>query len=830
MLVIDGNSILNRQYFGVRPLTTKSGIFTNAVYGFLNVLLTQLEKLKPDYAAVAFDVHAPTFRHKMFAGYKAGRKPTPPELLMQFPYTKDIIRALGIRVIEKEGYEADDTLGTLARLAEESGDTDCCILTGDRDSLQLISKSCKVLLAGNTEVTEYGEAAFFEKYGVRPDQFVDVKALMGDSSDNIPGVRGVGEKTALKLISTCGTLERVYEDIDGVKVGAKILESLKEDKEVAFLSRDLARINRNAPIGVSSLSDLAPGERDDNKLISLFAELEFSSFASRLGLTEKSESSSLPEPVRLSPGELESAGLAFPAALVCEENSVGLCDGKKYISCDFGDISEVLPFLSSHEFIVCDCKKLMHRLAERGAGGFACSFDVMLAAYVISPTDGSYDLPRLTQAYLKDMGKSAFHLYRLAGELHRRLKQDGLEKLYYDIEQPLAGVLFKMERVGFEVDKRKLAGFSDMLSERIDRDLESIYSIAGHTFNVNSTKQLAAVLFEEQKLPVIKKTKSGYSTDAEVLEKLRPYAPIVELILDYRQLAKLKSTYADGLYAVADENSRIHSSFNQTVTATGRLSSTEPNLQNIPIRTELGHEMRKCFVAPVGKVLVDADYSQIELRLLAHISADPIMIEAFVNGEDIHASTASQVFGVPQSEVTPELRKRAKAINFGIVYGMGGFSLANDIGVSKKEADAYIAGYKSKYKGVSEYLSAIIESAYRTGFVTTMFGRRRYIPELTSSKASMRNFGERVAMNSPIQGSAADIIKIAMINVDRALSESGLDARLVLQVHDELILECAEKDAPSAAKLLKREMENAVRLLVPLSVEVSCGKTWYECK
>ena len=628
ILVIDGNSILNRQFYGIRPLTTKSGIFTNAVYGFLNVLLYQLERLKPDYAAVAFDVHAPTFRHRMFENYKAGRRPTPPELLMQFPYTKKIIEALGIKVIEKEGYEADDTLGTLSLMAERAKDTICYILTGDRDSLQLISNNSVVLLAGNAEVVEYNEDVFFEKYGVRPDQFVDVKALMGDSSDNIPGVRGVGEKTALKLIAEYGSLDGVYENIDSVKVSAKILESLRSEKDTAYLSRDLARINREAPIGVERLEDISIAPRDDIALLSLFTELEFSSFTERLSLGAPSDSKEKLEARTVTPGELGGIEFADRVALILNEGSLELYDGNNYIVCSFSALSEVAPFLSSRPFIVCDCKKIMHALDAAGAPGFSCAFDVMLAGYVISPTDGSSDLQKLTGAYLKDIGQDAPHLLALAGALHKRLKEDDLERLYYDVEQPLAGVLFRMEKVGFKVDKAGLSGFSEMLARRIESDLSSIYNIAGHTFNVNSTKQLATVLFEEQKLPFIKKTKSGYSTDAEVLEKLRPYAPIVELILDYRQLAKLKSTYADGLYAVADENSRIHSSFNQTVTATGRLSSTEPNLQNIPIRTELGREMRKCFVAPDGYLLIDADYSQIELRLLAHISGDPIMIEA----------------------------------------------------------------------------------------------------------------------------------------------------------------------------------------------------------
>jgi len=840
LLIIDGNSILNRQFYGIRPLTTKSGIHTNAAYGFLKVLLGEVEKIEPEYCAVAFDVHEPTFRHKIYEEYKAGRRSTPPELLMQFPYAKRLIKALGIAVIEKGGYEADDALGTITAMAEREG-AFSYILTGDRDALQLIGDSTHVLLATNSEVIDYGKDEFRAKYGVSVEQFVDVKALMGDSSDNIPGVRGIGEKTAVKLIAEYGSLDGIYAAIDSVKAGAKVIESLKADKESAYMSQRLAKIDRDAPFGIDTLDEIKIGARDYEALEELLDELEFGSFKERLLSGREEQKSERRQSAEITTADLFEIKWREPVALVIgdresenedDENNkiIEICDGVRFCSFDCRDISEISDFLAAHKFVVCDLKKMLHEVGEAGGASFSCAFDVMLAAYVLSPTDGSYELSKLSQIYLHDGSEDAVALYELAAVLADKLRETQSERLYYDIEQPLAGVLYKMEKIGFEVDKEGLKNFSKMLGDASDKYLFEIYELAGHPFNVNSTKQLASVLFDELGLPVIKKTKSGYSTDAEVLEKLRPYAPIVDHILSYRQVAKLKSTYADGLLAAADENSRVHSSFNQTVTATGRLSSTEPNLQNIPIRTPLGHEMRKCFVAPDGCVLVDADYSQIELRLLAHISADPVMIEAFNSGEDIHRSTASRVFGVPLDEVTPELRKRAKAINFGIVYGMGGFSLASDIGVSKKEADAYIAGYKDKYKGVSEYLSAIVESAYRNGFVQTMFGRRRYIPELSSSKASMKNFGERVAMNSPIQGSAADIIKIAMINVQNALDQSGIDARLVLQVHDELILEASEKDAPAAEKLLKEQMESAVSLLVPLSVEVSRGKTWFDCK
>ncbi len=841
LLIIDGNSIMNRQYYGVRPLTTKSGLFTNAIYGFINVLLSTLERLAPSYAAVAFDVHAPTFRHLMYKDYKAGRHATPPELLAQFPYIKKCLTAMGITVIEKEGYEADDILGTLSRMAKGSENVAAYILTGDRDSLQLIDERCTVLLAANTQTIDFDKAAFESRYGISPERFIDVKALMGDSSDNIPGVRGVGEKTALKLIAEYGTIEELYKNIDSVKLGEKALTKLKEDRETAFLSKSLATIVCDAPLGITDLSELKLRERDEGALLSLFAELEFSGFIKRLGLSEKKEEilSALPEAIDVD--GLCALFFDSPAAITFSESDeaeksgqilLELYDAKRYfsISIDRSELSNLNPFFKNNRLILHDSKSKRHLLYKAGISDITVDFDVMLAAYVINSSDSSYDLPKLTGAYLGSPSEKAPALFSLAEKLKDKINENDLGFLYYKVEQPLSALLFKMELSGFMVDKQGLRDFSQMLEAKISSHLEKIFSIAGHEFNVNSTKQLAAVLFEELKLPPFKKTKNGFSTDAEVLEKLRPYHEIVDLILNYRQFAKLKSTYADGLLNAADQNSRVHSSFNQTVTATGRLSSTEPNLQNIPIRTPLGHEMRKCFVAPEGYTLVDADYSQIELRLLAHISGDPVMIAAFLNNEDIHASTASSVFGVPIEKVTPELRKRAKAINFGIVYGIGGYSLSLDLGISKKEADEYISNYKSKFVGVSEYLSLAIETAYRDGFVSTMFNRRRYIPELSSSKAQLKSFGERVAMNSPIQGSAADIIKIAMVNTEKALADSAIDAKIVLQVHDELILEAADNCVKQAAQILKREMENAVKLSVPLTAELSFGKRWFDCK
>ena len=829
LLVIDGNSIMNRQFYGIRPLTTKSGVFTNAVYGFLNVLFSVMDRLSPDYAAVAFDLHAPTFRHKMYDQYKAGRHKTPDELIMQFPYIKKCIRALGISVLEKEGYEADDILGTLAHMAELQGDTHAYVLTGDRDSLQLISGSCSVLLATNQQTLDFDEKAFIEKYGVLPSQFVDVKALMGDSSDNIPGVRGIGEKTALKLISDFKTLDALYEGLDSSGLTAKTLEKLLSDKESAYLSRELARINCQSPIGINSLDEILLGEKDKAALLELFNELEFSAFIKRLSL-DTSEEAEAEEATSVDTDFISSFKSPSPVAFTLTDGIAQIYDGKTTYSVPVPSLSEISGFFESNRLIVHDSKSLMHTLEGSGVKECSISFDTMLCAYVINPSSSSYKLSSLAGAYLQVNSESAKTVWELCSVFTQKLKEEGTEFLFYDIELPLAALLFRMERLGFAVDKLRLADFSAMLENEICNQLEQIYSLAGRPFNVNSTKQLAQILFEELKLPAFKKTKSGFSTDAEVLEKLRPYHPIIDLILSYRQYAKLKSTYADGLLSLADSEGRVHSTFNQTVTATGRLSSAEPNLQNIPIRTPLGHELRRCFVAKQGYTLVDADYSQIELRLLAHISADPEMTAAFIAGEDIHSSTAAKVFGVEADQVTPEMRKRAKAINFGIVYGMGAFSLASDLGISRKEAEDYITEYKRKFEGVSEYLTAIIESAYKNGYVTTMLGRRRYIPELTSSKAMMKSFGERVAMNSPIQGSAADIIKIAMVRVDKALKAAHIDGEIILQVHDELILEVADADAQRAALILKEEMEKSAELSVPLVAEVSMGKTWYECK
>ena len=834
LLVIDGNSILNRQFYGIRPLSTKNGLFTNAVFGFTKVLLSQMEKLSPDYVAVAFDLKEKTFRHKEYDAYKAGRHAMPEELAMQFPYAKKTVEALGASVLSLAGYEADDILGTLAKMAENAEEeTHAYLLTGDKDSLQLISDKTTVLLAGNHEVTSYTPEVFFEKYGVKSSQFVDVKALMGDSSDNIPGVAGIGEKTALKLIAANGDLDNLFADVDALGLTPSVTKKLKEGKDSAYLSRFLAKIECEVPLGLT-LSDIALKKKNKEALAALFCEMEFTAFDKLLVEDEGEEVVQEAKITAAVTVSLDTLALATPYVLYPTEDKIYLCDEddptRGFVIEDGSDEAlEAILTACKGDVIVWDAKALYHRLGHT----FPLDFDLLLAAYVLDAGAPSYDPARLSLGYLNEamaVENPAYTLYRLSNALKQKLSEEDSEELYRTIEAPLAEVLFKMEKRGFMVDLPMLSTFSLTLDIAINTYMEDIFAHAGKKFNINSPKQLGEVLFEDLGLPVLKKTKSGYSTDAEVLEKLRPYHPIIDLVTDYRQAVKFKATYADALAKAADEKGRVHTSFNQTVTATGRLSSTEPNLQNIPVRTSLGKELRRAFRAKEGCLLVDADYSQIELRILAALSGDERMIEAFTSGVDIHSVTASQVFDIPLEEVTPELRSRAKAVNFGIVYGIGAFSLAGDIGVSMKEASQYIKNYKDTYQKVDAYLKKLIEDGKSLGYVSTHFARRRYIPELSASKAAIRSFGERVAMNSPIQGTAADIIKLAMLRVEEALARERLSAKLILQVHDELIVEAHEAEATRAAEIVKREMEGAVSFAVPLTVEVSVGKTWYECK
>ena len=825
LLAIDGNSIINRAYYGIRPLTTKSGLFTNAVYGLVNTVNSNIQSIRPDFCAAAFDLKAPTFRHLKYDGYKATRKGMPEELAMQLPYAKNVLNAMGVHTLECAGYEADDILGTLARLCDESEDTEGYILTGDRDALQLISDRVKVLLVKNSGIEVYDKARFFEEYNASPDKLVDIKALMGDSSDNIPGVPGIGEKTALKLISDFKSLDGIYSsDLEGLTKSVK--EKLLNGKDSAYMSYELARIFREVPC-IDSLLPLLSEGCDNDCLYKLFTELEFGAFIKKFGLDAPKVTSDTLSFTRIAKEELDNiTGCEF--AIKLKDGDILLYDGKTALISEFCPVS---PFYSKNTFI-CDNSKFFHSVC----GNINIKFDTFIAGYVLNSSEGNYTVPALALSYLgKTTGSTPEEnvgiLYELYKVLDSLLEEQHVSKLYYEIELPLSYVLAKMENCGFRVDKEGLEAFGISLSSELDVLIQRIYELAGHEFNINSPKQLGTVLFEELMLPAQKKTKTGYSTNVDVLEKLSPYHPIIDEILEYRTVSKLKSTYADGLLKVMDENGIIHTSFNQTVTATGRLSSTEPNLQNIPVRTERGRELRRFFIAKESdRVLIDADYSQIELRILAAIADDERMISAFASGNDIHTLTASGVFGVDAESVTPELRRRAKAVNFGIVYGIGDFTLSQDIGVPRAVAKKYIEGYLANYPGVAAYLNEIKRSAHELGYVQTIFGRRRYIPELTSSKKNLVSFGERVAMNSPIQGSAADIIKLAMVNTQKALEKSGFDAHLILQVHDELIIESDRACAEEVMKLLKNEMENVISLPVTLTVDMKSADSWYDCK
>ncbi len=837
LLVIDGNSIINRAFYGVRPLTTKDGMHTNAIYGMINIIEKHLRTLNPEYAAAAFDLHAPTFRHKLYSEYKAGRRQTPEELLEQFAPAKAVLRALGLTILEKEGYEADDFLGTFAKEAKQNG-KEAYILTGDRDALQLIDENITVLLAANSETIYFDMAEFTHRYGVTPGQFVDVKALMGDKSDNIPGVSGIGEKGALKLIGEFGTLEQLYASLDETdKISEKQKEKLRADKERAFLSQTLARIDTHVPAEIG-LQDLRRADIDREALGALFTKLEFSALIKRFDLSEEADNQTGAPSETLeetTPETLCETLDGKPFAFAPYNEELSFSDGDKLFTCKC-DYEKLRPLLTSDNLICYDLKALCHKLHEFGFLPSEHAFDVMLGAYVLDPGEGSFSLERLAAAYTGEIYSSerpaAGLIFRMHTAISEKLRKDSaLEKLFYDLETPLCRVLYEMERDGFKLDCAGLEEYGLHLRSLQKQFEERVYTFAGCEFNINSPKQLGEVLFDRLGLPCFKKNKTGYSTNAEVLDRLRPYHPIIDEVLEFRKVAKLNSTYVDGLLKVAGDDCRVHTLFKQTGTATGRLSSAEPNLQNIPIRTDMGHELRRYFVpGDTDHVLIDADYSQIELRLLAHVANDETMIRAFLTGEDIHTSTAAAVFGIPASEVTAELRKRAKAVNFGIVYGIGDYSLSLDLGITKKQAGEYIQSYLERFSAVDRYLKNTVKDAYENGYVTTIFGRRRYIPELKAQNKMTRSFGERVAMNSPIQGSAADIIKIAMIHTQRALRTANLDARIILQVHDELVLESARTCADEAAAILRREMENAASLSVPLSVELTVGDTWFENK
>ena len=838
LLCIDGNSILNRQFYGIRYLSAKDGFPTNALFGLINVISREIDTLCPDYAAVAFDLKAPTFRHKMYDAYKAGRHETPEALLMQMSPAKEICAAMGFTVLEREGYEADDILGTLASMAEQAAadgeDIEAYVLTGDKDSLQLISDRVKVLLASNSDTSVYDNARFFEKYGVNASQYVDVKALMGDSSDNIPGVKGIGEKGAFKLIAEAQSLDNIYENLDGLNVSQGVKNKLIDGKDSAYMSRTLATIIKDVPLGIT-LADIEFHGiiRPDAKR--LFEKYEMFAALKKYGL-DKDDGE---EPKPAQSAEIADVDMSEILLLGGEEYALELCgnsllvsDGVRVWRAEFS--GEIEKFLNAKKIVAYDCKNLYKSLEVLGISWRGCDFDVMLGAYVDDSSQGNYGMERLCTHYLgESMSEDvpmSWYIARIKPVIEERLVATSQIKLLHDIEMPLAGVLCDMEMRGVKIDCKGIEEYGEVLEQSATVLETMIYAAAGRSFNINSPKQLGEVLFEGLMLPFGKKTKTGYSTSADVLEKLRKYHPIIDDILEYRQMTKLKSTYVDGLLRGADGESRVHTTFKQTGTATGRLSSTEPNLQNIPIRTEAGRQFRKYFV-PTNEdtVLIDADYSQIELRVLAHISGDQHMIDAFMSDEDIHTSTACRVFGVTPDEVSIEMRKRAKAVNFGILYGMGEFSLSEDLKISIAKAKEYIRSYLDSYPKIEKYLSDVVEEAKAQGYVTTMFGRRRNIPELSAQNKNIKHFGERIAMNSPIQGSSADIIKIAMINVDRKLRESGTGARLILQVHDELLVESPRECAEQVLDILKTEMEQAAAISVPLEVEAKIGDTWFEC-
>ena len=837
LLVIDGNSIINRAFYGIKLLTTKDGQYTNAVYGFINILNKLLDTENPDSVAVAFDLKAPTFRHKMYTEYKAGRKGMPEELHSQMPIMKQWLNLAGYTYIECEGFEADDILGTLARHCEETGN-ECVISTGDRDSLQLVSDKTRVLLAatrmGKTEIINYDKAALFEKYGLSPQEMIELKALMGDSSDNIPGVAGVGEKTATDLITRYHSIDYIYENIDSLEIKEGVRKKLIDGKESAYLSRNLGTICKEAPIDCD-LEKLKIKPAKKQELSRLMTGLEFFKLMEKMGIEPSVGQTEMDLFSENTPefSYLETAPeLSGEATLYCKDSEFAVVSANKVFKCDEETAKKIFADESLQKRVY-DYKNLYKKYGDIKN----VSFDAMLAAYLCNPSASSYDIERLLQEYganapdfEDELVKNACVFSTACDRLLKELEKTEQLKLLREIEIPLAEVLGSMELYGFLVDEQGLAALSEELGGRIAVIEKEIYSLVGYEFNLNSPKQLGVALFEKLGLPARKKTKSGYSTNAEVLEGLRDAHPAVSLLLEYRQLAKLKSTYADGLQECIAKDGRIHSTFNQTEARTGRISSLEPNLQNIPVRTDEGKRLREYFVAPEGRVLCDADYSQIELRVLASIADDKNMISAFKSGVDIHTATASQVFGIPVDMVTPILRSRAKAVNFGIVYGIGAFSLAKDIGVTRSEADSYIKNYLATYKGVADYMENTIKAAKADGFVKTLFGRRRYLPELNNSNGMLRAFGERVARNAPIQGTAADIIKIAMIRVRERLKKEIPTAKLILQVHDELIVECERADAERVCSILSEEMQNSSNMAVELTADASYGENWLKAK
>jgi len=874
LLIIDGNSIINRAFYGIRLLTNSKGMYTNAIYGFLNIMLKHMEDISPEYVAVAFDLKAPTFRHKMYDKYKAQRKGMPEELKMQMPVMKEILSAMNVTILEKEGFEADDIIGTVSRMCKDS-EVECFVLTGDKDDLQLATDTTKILLTvtkgGTTTTQTLDSDDIWDIYGVTPKQFVDVKGLMGDSSDNIPGVKGIGEKTAFEYIKKFGSIENLYDNLDESIVKPAARQKLIDGRDMAYLSKKLCTIDTNVDLDFE-IADALVKEYDTERLAEIYTNLEFSVFLKKLSQntatqTESKKVCTLADAhscmeylsltgdtlvYKIFKGTEDMGALAF------------LSGDTVYFAKDtYPNIAEVLKSFVGDKNICkvsSDIKEDMVFLDKHGVEMDDNYFDISVGAYIINPLKNSYDVSDIAMDFLSlgikedkeifgsgknlktilDIDETELLSYlgtlipaisQLKTYEEDRIKQDGQDKLFYDIELPLIRVLANMEIKGFLIDKESLVKFNEELKQKLSVLEEEIYTLAGENFNINSPKQLGVILFEKLGLKSAKKTKTGYSTNAEVLEKLADDNEIVRKILEYRQISKLKSTYGDGLLCVADDKTgRVYSKFNQTVTVTGRISSSEPNLQNIPVRTELGSQIRRMFVAKEGCVLVDADYSQIELRVLAHISGDEALSDAFKNGIDVHTLTASGVFGVGIEDVTPVMRSHAKTVNFGIVYGMGDFSLAKDLGISVKEARDYINNYFDKYKGVAEYMNSIIVSAKNDGYVETMFSRRRRISEINSSNFMLRSAGERMARNTPIQGTAADIIKIAMVSVDRELRKRNLKSSLILQVHDELIIEAAKEEENHVKQILKDCMENAAKLSVPLVAEAKSAYSWYDAK
>ncbi|MBD5150092.1 MAG: DNA polymerase I [Oscillibacter sp.] len=881
LMVIDGNSIVNRSFYGVRPLTTRDGLYTNAVYGFVTTLQRLLDEEEPEALCVTFDRREPTFRHLEYEGYKAQRKGMPEELAQQMPVLKEVLDAMDIPRYELAGYEADDLIGTISRKCEASG-WECVVVTGDKDSLQLVTDRTKVKLVstrmGQTTTKDMTPETFREAYGFDPIHIIDLKALMGDASDNIPGVKGVGEKTAMALVQRYQTIDAMYAAMPDIEAKPAAIRKLAEGEESARMSYHLATIITDAPLEFDPAENLRRPARPE--LYNVFLRLEFNKLIEKMGLTaretplaEKPEESAFTVHASHITDEAQAealletfrkadhvALLALPdlsaVAAQCQTGADTAEVGEFYFSRYNGDWNKLLSALFSADIkkVSHDVKDLTRTLLENGLPAEGFIFDTALAGYLLDATAGHYDIARLFASWFKEelprplylapdafsmlgdtaQAEASFLSYTSAVDalyeaMLPKLKETDVDWLYFNVEMPLCRVLAEMEAAGFRVDARALQSFGEILTAAIDALERQIYSYAGK-FNINSPKQLGEVLFEKLGMPAYKKTKTGYSTNAEVLDKLRGQHPIVGEVLEYRQYAKLKSTYVDGLLKVIPPDGRVRTSFQMTVTATGRLSSTEPNLQNIPTRTELGSELRRMFTAEPGKVLVDADYSQIELRLLAHISGDQAMKEAFLSGEDFHTVTAAHVFGVPIDQVTANMRRAAKAVNFGIVYGISAFSLSQDLGVSVAEAKEYMDAYFARFPGVKRYMDGVIEKARTDGYVETMFHRRRALPEIKASNFNTRSFGERVALNMPIQGAAADIIKLAMVRVFDRLKKENLQAKLIMQVHDELIVECPEDEAERVKALLTEEMEGVYDLAVPLTADAHSGKNWLEAK